>query len=89
MHKYHVSAVNFFVTKRSSFRVRFDGTIVGRHKKTITEAEAKDAVQHAVASAKLEGITLKTRFVDQLYQEALGLRPSGKQRRARKQQIHI
>jgi|GEM_PF-5761940 len=72
MHKYRVSAVNFFVTKRSDVRIRYDGSIVSRYKKTITEADAKDAVQHAVASAKLEGVVLRKRFVDRLYKEALG-----------------
>jgi hypothetical protein len=90
MYKHRLSAINFLVTKRSDVRIRHDGCIAGRHKNTITEDDAKDAVQHAVASAKLEGVSLRKRFVDQLYQEALGQQtPSGKQRRAIKPQTHI
>jgi hypothetical protein len=78
------------VSTRSDVRIRHDGFVAGRHKVAITEDDANDAVRHAVASAKLEGVSLRKRFVERLYQEALAQRaPSGKQRRASKQQTHI
>lgn len=84
MHKHRIRAANFSVTKRSDVRIRYDGWVVARHEKTLGAADVKEAVQHAVASAKLEGVSLGKKFVEQLYREALepANHRSGKERRA-------
>jgi hypothetical protein len=84
MYKHHLRAVNFVVTNRFGLRLRFDGVVAGRFKKTILEDDAKDAVRHAVASARLEGVSLPKQFIARVYREAVGVRPaSGKRSRPR------
>ena len=84
MKKRRVTATDFLVTTRLKAKLRHDGLVVSRYKKVLGEDEIRNAVQHAVASAKLEGVTFRKGFVDALYREAIDAtsEKAGKRRRA-------
>jgi hypothetical protein len=84
MKKRRVTATDFLVTTRLKARLRHDGLVVSRHRKVLGEDDIRNAVQHAIASANLEGVTFRKSFVDKLYREAIDptSEEHGKRRRA-------
>jgi hypothetical protein len=48
-------------------RVRTDGFVIGLHKAPSQDAAAERALRHAVNSARLEGVTVSTDFIEKLF----------------------